>query len=303
MSIVFNPWKIERFRVYCRVSLIHQKWNHIGLPSGISEMEFSDAGLEWKCDNQYRTGINHEYGCLEEGLGWSSGVTEISGKQKSWISTLLFWNWKEVSLHCGPFQRTKGECYVHLQIENQTAVPFIQKMEATQRCCQSPGHFAILLNWEIFLSANYLPGSQNSEANWQELSRQQRLEPEAICFQAFSQNLGPNVLWIHLRAATIHNSQGMSFGNQTLSSGDRCIPTVLKGGGSLPVSSICNDLDVWNLTEESNSHSDRPALADKFLISDATVHFNLTKICWQHRVRFIQSETFQSASRPSTVPN
>ena len=63
------------------------------------------------------------------------------------------------------FTRDLRSCHVHMKIDNRTAVAYIQKMGGTRSARMLPVTQEIwkfALEKEIILSAEYLPGSQNT---------------------------------------------------------------------------------------------------------------------------------------------
>ena len=99
--------------------------------------------------------------------------------------------------------------HVHLKMDNRTAVSYIQKMGGTRSAQMLPitrEIWQFCLDREIFLSAEYLPGSLNCEADWQSRnfhdSSDWRLKVSV--FKSLSQTLGPFSLDLF---ASRHNAQ------------------------------------------------------------------------------------------------
>ena len=106
--------------------------------------------------------------------GWSAalGAKRVQG----------LWTSEEAGLHINvlelkgavfalrTFAQNMPKVHVHLKMDNKTAVAYIQKMGGTRFARMLPVTQEIwkfALDREIMLSAEYIPGSLNTEADWQ----------------------------------------------------------------------------------------------------------------------------------------
>ena len=151
---------------------------------------------------QAKVALNSE--CLLELRWWISQMQSWNGKsmisagpdltltsdasKRGWGATLGseraqgLWTQEETSLHINvlelkgalfalrTFAQDLRKVHVHLKLDNRTAVAYIQKMGGTRSARMLPitqEIWKFALDREIVLSAEYLPGSLNSEADWQ----------------------------------------------------------------------------------------------------------------------------------------
>ena len=147
----------------------------------------------------------------KRGWGAALGSQRIQGQ----------WTVEERGLHINVLELKGGlfalrtlaqdlrKVHVHLKMDNRTAVSYIQKMGGTRSAQMLPitqEIWQFCLDREIFLSAEYLPGSLNCEADWQSRnfhdSSDWRLKVSV--FKSLSQSLGPFSLDLF---ASRHNAQ------------------------------------------------------------------------------------------------
>ena len=127
--------------------------------------------LGWSLDNHTSPRLDDNNGCHAKGLGGSvpgethKGTWDTAGIQFS--SHKCFRT--ESKKSCTPNQR---QLHVHLTMDNRTAVAYLLKMGAGGT--RSPPLLAIAqelweyaLNKQMTLTAEYLPGELNHEADWQ----------------------------------------------------------------------------------------------------------------------------------------
>ena len=147
----------------------------------------------------------------KKGRGAALGSQTIQG----------LWTRKEQLLHINVLEIKAGlfalrsfandlrNVHIHLKMDNRTAVAYTHRMSGTRSpqmllCTQEIWKFC--LDWEITLTAEFLPGSLNIEADWQSRnfldSSDWRLKREI--FRDMNQKMGPFMLDLF---ASRHNAQ------------------------------------------------------------------------------------------------
>ena len=146
-------------------------------------------------------------------IGWGAalGSQKIQGQ----------WTLEERNLHINVLELKAGlfalrsfaqnlrNVHIHLKLDNRTAVAYIQKMGGTRSVQMLPTTQEIwqfCLDREIFLTAEYLPGSLNTEADWQSRNFQDSSDwrLKVSVFKDLDRVLGPFCLDIF---ASRHNAQ------------------------------------------------------------------------------------------------
>ena len=143
-----------------------------GMLTGAEVVDLTHEGLEWQGNNKCWSRPDYQQRRVQARLGCGLRGTEDSGSMDS--------RGKEPSHKCfGTEGRSfcpahicpeSENVHIHLKMDNRTAVAYIQKMGGTRSAQMLPTTQEIwqfCLDREIFLSAEYLPGSLNTEADWQ----------------------------------------------------------------------------------------------------------------------------------------
>ncbi|MCG7869237.1 MAG: hypothetical protein JAY74_23055 [Candidatus Thiodiazotropha taylori] len=190
---------------------------------------------------QAKVSLNTE--CLQELRWWISQMRSWNGKsiisagpdltltsdasKKGWGAALGtkraqgLWTREETGLHINvlelkgalfalrTFAQDLREIHIHMKMDNRTAVAYIQKMGGTRSARMLPVTQEIwkfALDREIVLSAEYLPGSLNTEADWQSRNFQDSSDWQLkkCVFQQLNSWWGPFKLDLF---ASRHNTQ------------------------------------------------------------------------------------------------
>ena len=177
---------------------------------------------------QAKVALNTE--CLQELRWWISQMQSWNGKsmisagpdltltsdasKRRWGATLGskraqgLWTQEETSLHINvlelkgallalrTFAQDLWKVHAHMKLDNRTAVAYIQKMDRTRSARMLPTTQEIwkfALDREIVLSAEYLPGSLNSEVDWQSRNYQDSSDWQLkkCLFQQLNNRWGP----------------------------------------------------------------------------------------------------------------
>ena len=198
-------------------------------------------GLLEKCSYQSKVILTPE--CLKELRWWISQMKDWNGKaiinagpdiiissdasKIGWGAALGSqkiqgqWTLEEKNIHINVLELKGGlfalrsfaqnlkNVHIHLKLDNRTAVAYIQKMGGTRSAQMLPTTQEIwqfCLDREIFLTAEYLPGSLNTEADWQSRNFQDSSDwrLKVSVFKDVDRLLGPFDLDLF---ASRHNAQ------------------------------------------------------------------------------------------------
>ena len=170
-----------------------------GLSGRPSVVDRPNVQLEWSLDNHTSPRLDNNDGCVAEGLGGSvpgethKGTLDTGGIQ---FSSHKCFGAESSLFAVRAFTPNRRQLHVHLRMDNRTAVAYLLRMGGTR----SPALLSIAqelweyaLNKQITLTAEYLPGELNHEADWESRhfrdSSNWKLNPTV--FQALDHLWGP----------------------------------------------------------------------------------------------------------------
>ena len=170
-----------------------------GLSGRPSVVDRPNVQLEWSLDNHTSPRLDNNDGCVAEGLGAVCQGRHTRGLWTQEESSSLHINALELKaalFAVRAFTPNRRQLHVHLRMDNRTAVAYLLRMGGTR----SPALLSIAqelweyaLNKQITLTAEYLPGELNHEADWESRhfrdSSNWKLNPTV--FQALDHLWGP----------------------------------------------------------------------------------------------------------------
>ena len=155
---------------------------------------------------------------------------------------------KAAEIAIKPLTQTKENIHVHLKMDNVTAVTYLNKMGGTKSCILN----SITKIWEhcmlkkIIVTAEYLPGCQNSIADWESRNVQEvsinswRLNP--TIFNQINKNTGTYQITPICRPMECSGSPVHQLEKRPISSLSGCFSNNLgEGKEGICLSSILHD--------------------------------------------------------------
>ena len=200
-----NPWS------FGETLLSVKGHSDTGMLEGAEVVDITDEGLEWKGNYKCRSRHNNKQRCIQDWLGCSTRVTEdsesmdvrgeksphkcLGAERRSVCSSLLCPESKE--------------CSHSSEVGQSDCSSIYPKNGGHQECSDATnntGNLAVLSRPGIFLTAEYLPGSLNTEADWQSRNFQDSSDwrLKVSVFKDLERLLGPFDLDLF---ASRHNAQ------------------------------------------------------------------------------------------------
>ena len=152
-------------------------WRHNSLWQALVPGRFCNSR---KCLSLIEHRLQHDFGA--QGL-WTQEETVL------YINVLEL---KGALFALKTFAQDLRKVHVHMKMDNRTAIGYIQKMGGTRSAPMLPviqKIWKFALDRGIVLSAEYLPGSLNTETDWK-FPGQQRMTIEEVCISTAEQSMG-----------------------------------------------------------------------------------------------------------------
>jgi len=281
-----------------------------GLSEGPSTVDRSIDHVEWPLDNNPCSRYDYYNRCLLEGVG---GVCQGKHTRGMWTleeSKSLHINALELKaalFSLRAFTLNQRKIHVHMRMDNRTAVAYLLKMGGTRsasmlQIAQELWDYA--LSNQITLTAEYLPGKVNQEADWESRNCRDfsnwRLNP--LVFQSLNKIWGPLEIDLFADSMNTQLPKYMSWFPDPFAQGTDAFQILwkdLKGYCFPPFAMICRP------QRSCNNGSDNSSLECSSLVSSSLGNVmqstNPASSIEQHTIVTQSATTPISSAGPSPV--